>query len=73
MIVLASFGLVLAGWVLGVLPLTALLFLAGLPLALYALAILFQHYGDRALVRANTATIALQAVAGLLLVVGLFL
>jgi 1,4-dihydroxy-2-naphthoate polyprenyltransferase len=73
LIVLASFGLVLVGWWFGVLPVPALLMLAGLPLAMYAATILFQHYGDRALVRANTATIALQAIAGLLLVVGLFL
>jgi 1,4-dihydroxy-2-naphthoate octaprenyltransferase len=73
LIVAAAFVSVLVGVILGILPLTALLMLAGLPLAVYAITIAFRHYGDRALVRANSTTILLHVAAGLLLAVGLVL
>jgi 1,4-dihydroxy-2-naphthoate polyprenyltransferase len=69
----AAFGFTLLGVALGVLPVTSLLILAGLPLAVYASAILFRHYGDRTLVKANSTTILLHLLAGLLLAAGLFL
>ncbi len=73
LIVAAAFGLVLIGAVLNVLPLTSLLMMGGAPLALYAVSVLFRHYSDRALIKANSTTILLQVVAGVLLAVGLFL
>ena len=73
LLMVAAFGSALVGVLLGYLPLTALLMLAGLPLAVYATRILFRHYGDRSLIKANSTTILLQMVAGLLLTVGLFI
>jgi 1,4-dihydroxy-2-naphthoate octaprenyltransferase len=70
---LAPFALIAVGFVEGKLPAAALAALAGLPLALWATAILFRHYGERALVRANAKTIQLQALAGILLAVGLWI
>jgi 1,4-dihydroxy-2-naphthoate octaprenyltransferase len=48
-----------------------MLILASLPLAIYAGRIALKEYDQRSLVRANVATIRLQLVFGLLLVVGL--
>jgi 1,4-dihydroxy-2-naphthoate octaprenyltransferase len=73
LLVAAAFGLVLAGVILGVLPPTALIMLAGLPLAWYAVAVLYRHYNDRALIKANSTTILLHFAAGILLAVGLAL
>lgn len=72
LLMVAAFGLSLVGVMLGVLPPTSLLMLAGLPLAMYAVSVLFRHYGDRSLVRANSTTILLHLVAGLLLAAGIF-
>jgi 1,4-dihydroxy-2-naphthoate polyprenyltransferase len=69
----ASFGLPVIGVVFGVLPLTSLLILASLPLAVSATRVLFRHYDDRALVKSNSSTILLHMVAGLLLAAGLSL
>jgi 1,4-dihydroxy-2-naphthoate polyprenyltransferase len=69
----AAFGFTLFGAALGVLPPTTLLVLAGLPIAFYAAVILFRHYEDRTLVRANSTTILLHLFAGLLFAAGLFL
>lgn len=57
----------------GLFPTGALLAWLALPLALYATAILFQHYADRRLVRANLATIGLHFVFGVLCAAGLLL
>lgn len=73
LLLVAAFGLALLGVMMGTLPVTALLMLAGLPLAVYAAAILFRHYSDRALVKASSTTILLHLAAGLLLAAGLFL
>ena len=73
LLIAAAFGSALLGVLLGYLPLTALLMLAGLPLAVYATRILFRHYGDRSLIKANSTTILLHMVSGLLLAVGLFI
>ncbi len=73
LIVGTAFLAVLVGAILDVLPLTSLLMLAGLPLAVYATWILFHHTGDRNLIKANAMTIMLQLAAGVLLVVGLVL
>jgi 1,4-dihydroxy-2-naphthoate polyprenyltransferase len=73
LLMVAAFGSVVLGILLKYLPFTALLMLAGLPLAIYATRILFRHYGDRSLIKANSTTILLQMVSGLLLSVGLFL
>jgi 1,4-dihydroxy-2-naphthoate octaprenyltransferase len=69
----ATFGFILLGVAADIMPMTALLALAGLPLAITAVRVLFKHYGDRALIKANSTTILLQLVAGLMLALGLFL
>lgn len=46
--------------------------LVSLPLATYATLLLFRHYADRCLIRANALTIQLHLLAGLLLAAGLF-
>lgn len=73
LLLVAAFGFTLLGAALGVLPASSLLILAGLPLAIYAVGILFRHYNDRNLVKANSTTILLHLFAGLLLAAGLFL
>lgn len=67
----AAFGLSLYWLVTGVFPVGALLILGGLPLAVYAVRILLREYDQRSLVRANSATIQLHLVSGLLLAAGL--
>ena len=73
LILAVAFVSVFLGVALGFLPLTALFMLAGLPLAAYTTTILFRHYGDRSLVKANASTILLHLLSGLLLTVGLFI
>jgi 1,4-dihydroxy-2-naphthoate polyprenyltransferase len=72
-ILAAAFGAVLAGIAMGVLPLATALILAGLPLAVYAGVILFRYYSERQLIRANSTTILLHLVAGLLMTAGLLI
>lgn len=73
-ILLAAAFLTAAGLVwAGTLPSTALVMLLGLPLAIYATSVLFVHYLDRELVKANRATIQLHAACGLLLTLGILL
>jgi len=71
-LLLAAFGLVAVAVATDLLPTGALLFLSGLPLAAYATGVLFRHWDDRELVRANQATIRMQALAGLLMAAGLY-
>lgn len=73
LLMLAAFGSVTFGVMSGFLPMTALLMLAGLPLAGYATWILFRYYSERSLIKSNSMTILLHLVAGLLLTVGLLL
>jgi 1,4-dihydroxy-2-naphthoate polyprenyltransferase len=73
LIVCAAFLSVLIGVLAGVVPLTALLILGSLPLAYAAARILFRHYTDRGLIKANAMTILLQLLAGGLLIAGLLL
>lgn len=70
-LVLAPFLLVAAGVASGALPSLALSSGLALPLALYAAYVAFTRYEQRSLVSANKATIALQALFGLLLAGGL--
>jgi 1,4-dihydroxy-2-naphthoate polyprenyltransferase len=69
---LASFGLVVVGVFQRVLPVGAALFLGSLPLAIYAARIIWREYSSRTLVKANSATIQLHLVGGLLLAAGIF-
>ena len=71
-LLLGAFGLVGIGAATGIFPAGALLFLGGLPIAAYAVKVLFEHFDDRELVGANKATIWLQAVAGILMAVGIY-
>jgi 1,4-dihydroxy-2-naphthoate octaprenyltransferase len=68
-----AFGIAVLGVMLDVFPIGLLLVLGGLPLAIYATIVLFLHYGDRTLIKANAATIQLHLLSGILLVVGLIL
>lgn len=72
LMMIVAFGLVIIGVSSGIFPTGALLMLGGLPLAFTATRVLFQHYSDRTLVKANVATIQLQALAGVLLAAGIF-
>lgn len=69
-LVLTPFLVVAAGALSGALPVLALASWLALPLALYAAYVAFTRYEQRTLVSANKATIALQALFGLLLAVG---
>jgi 1,4-dihydroxy-2-naphthoate octaprenyltransferase len=73
LIVAGSFALVLIGVIAGILPLAALIMLGGVPLAYSATKILFRHYNERSLVKANSKTIMVHMVSGILFTVGLFL
>lgn len=68
-----AFALVVVGVLAGALPLSALLMLAALPIAVYTTVITFRHYADRSLVRANAWTINLLLLAGVLLALGVYL
>jgi 1,4-dihydroxy-2-naphthoate octaprenyltransferase len=70
---LAAFATLGAGVALGALPLLALLPFVLLPYGLWATRVVFEHYDDRTLVRANKATIILHLGFGLLLAAGLAL
>ncbi len=72
-LMIAAFAIGLAGPLTGLFPLGALAMLGALPMAISAARILFAHYTDRALVAANSKTINIQLVAGLLTVVGIML
>jgi 1,4-dihydroxy-2-naphthoate octaprenyltransferase len=67
----AAFGLLLYWMASGIYPLGTLLFFGGLPLAVYASRVLVREYDRRTLIRANVATIQLQAAAGFLMAIGL--
>jgi 1,4-dihydroxy-2-naphthoate polyprenyltransferase len=69
----AAFGSVLAGILLDVLPISAGLALAGIPLAIYASTILFKFYTERNLIKANSSTILLHLITGLLFTAGILL
>lgn len=72
-LLVAAFGLGIAGVLTGLFPFGTLAMLGALPLAFSASRILFQHYEDRELVTANAKTINLQLVAGLLTAVGILI
>ncbi len=72
-LVFGAFVIVLIGVADRVLPVGALLSLLALPLAVHTSVITFRHYEDRSLVRANSGTIMLHMLTGILLSVGLFL
>jgi 1,4-dihydroxy-2-naphthoate octaprenyltransferase len=73
LLMVAAFGIGIAGPVSGLFPLGALAMLGALPMAVSASRILFARYADRELVAANSKTINLQLVAGLLTVAGIML
>jgi 1,4-dihydroxy-2-naphthoate octaprenyltransferase len=73
LLMMGAFGSVLVGVLSGVFPAGLLLMLAVVPLAGYALRLLFRYYADRALVKANALTIQLHLLTGLLMALGLFL
>jgi 1,4-dihydroxy-2-naphthoate octaprenyltransferase len=55
----------------GTFPVAALAMFIGLPLAVYSIRVLFKHYLDRELIKANKATIQLHFLCGLTLVAGI--
>ncbi len=72
-LLVAAFGLGIAGVLTGLFPYGTLIMLGALPLAFSAIRILFQHYEDRELVTANAKTINLQLIAGLLNAAGILI
>jgi 1,4-dihydroxy-2-naphthoate octaprenyltransferase len=56
----------------GTFPVATLAMFIGLPLAVYTIRVVFKHYLDRELIRANKATIQLHFLCGLALVAGNF-
>jgi len=56
----------------GTFPAGSLAIFISLPLAVYAIRILFEHYLDRELISANKATIQLHFLCGLMLITGIF-
>ncbi len=72
-LLVAAFGIGIAGLLFGLYPVGMLAMLGALPLAISASRILFKHYEDRELIAANAKTINLQLVAGLLIAVGILI
>jgi 1,4-dihydroxy-2-naphthoate octaprenyltransferase len=72
LILTLAFGLVIVGVGAGWFPVGALAMLLSLPMAWRSTRALFQHYQERALIKSNADTIQLQALAGLLMAIGLF-
>ena len=70
-LLLVAFGMVVYGTLTGVLPIGGLLILGSAPLAMYASRILMREYQERSLVRANSTTIQLHLLAGLLMTIGI--
>jgi 1,4-dihydroxy-2-naphthoate octaprenyltransferase len=73
MLLAASFGLLLYWLITGLFPVGMVLAFLSLPLAVYAVRIAFRDYYQRSLVKANSATIQLQLVAGLLIFAGVLI
>lgn len=71
LLLIVAFGLLLYWLAAGLLPLSVILIVASIPLAIYAGRIAIREYDQRSLIRANAATIQLHLAFGLLLVVGL--
>lgn len=71
LIVTVAFLSVLALAVTGILPWTVLLVVAAVPMAIQACKILFRNYNERSLVKANSTTILLQLVVGVLMIAGI--
>ncbi len=68
----AAFGSTLYWSLTRVFPITSLLILGGLPLAIFASRVLIKEYAERTLIRANAATIKLHALSGFLMAAGIF-
>jgi 1,4-dihydroxy-2-naphthoate polyprenyltransferase len=73
LLIAAAFGLILYWLITGLFPIGMLLAFISLPLAIYALRIAFREYDRRSLVRANSATIQLHLLTGLLIFAGMLL
>jgi len=70
-LVVGAFALVIAGVVTGLLPFGVLLALLALPIGIWTTLHLFRTYRDRELIRANSGTIILHLLTGILMTVGL--
>jgi 1,4-dihydroxy-2-naphthoate polyprenyltransferase len=71
LLLIVAFGLVVYGVVIGIYPVGGMLILGGLPLAVYASWVLMREYQQRSLARANSTTIQLHLLAGLLMTIGI--
>ena len=69
-LVTVAFALCVAMVLIGTMPLGALAMLLAIPIAIKSVRVLFLHYRDRRLIKANAATIKLHFVVGLLLAAG---
>lgn len=70
-LVMGAFVLVIAGVMAGILPFGVLLALLALPIGIWTTLHLFRSYRDRELIRANSGTIVLHLLTGILMAVGL--
>ena len=70
-LVLGAFALVVVGVTADILPFSALLTLLALPIGLWTTAHLFRYYRDRILIKANSGTIVLHVLTGILMAVSL--
>lgn len=70
-LIIATFALLAMEVAAEIMPQGALFTLGAIPLAAYALVIIFKHYADRTLIRASAATIQLHVLAGLLMTGGI--
>jgi 1,4-dihydroxy-2-naphthoate octaprenyltransferase len=73
LMVSAAFAFVLFGVVVSFLPPSVLIMFLAAPLAAYTIVFLFKHYSERDLIKANSNTIMVHLLFGLLLTVGLYL
>jgi 1,4-dihydroxy-2-naphthoate octaprenyltransferase len=71
LLMVAAFASTTLGVLTGVFPAGPSLMLLALPLAVYTTIVVFRRYADRALIKANAATIQLHLLSGLLLAAGL--
>jgi 1,4-dihydroxy-2-naphthoate octaprenyltransferase len=71
-LLLTAYGVIVAMWAINWLPTTALAALLTVPLSVFAVYTLFEHFDDRQLVAANRSTILIHLATGLLLAGGIY-
>jgi 1,4-dihydroxy-2-naphthoate octaprenyltransferase len=70
-LIAAAFGSTIYWSLTRVFPISTLLILGGLPMAIFASRVLMKEYAERTLIRANATTIKLHALSGILMATGI--